>query len=145
VSFNSLLQTFSTQFPYGDFQLMPDEIINNIVERENVPDEYGVYLIYGVKNNQKELIYIGKSGTLKQDGTFKEQKLRKRLTMKQNGIYRKEFFRKLMRENNYHSLYFKWFITYSSKMKELPAYVEATLLNEFFKENHKLPKLNKTF
>ena len=105
---NKLIQEFTKEFDkYGSFELLPNEIINEVVIREKIPNEYGIYIIYGIKDELEAIIYIGKSGTLKNNGKFKNQSLRKRFTMKQEGIIRKDHFKKITLDNNYNKLKFK--------------------------------------
>lgn len=146
MKFNKLIQEFSKEFSNsGIFELLPNESINEVVVRAKVPDKYGVYLIYGIQNNFEQLIYIGKSGTLKNDGKFKNQALRKRLTMKQDDMRRKDFFRKIMKENNYDKLKFLWFITYDDIQKILPGFAEGKLFQGYFEDFSCLPKFNKSY
>ena len=143
---NKLIQEFINIFDNkGSFELLSNENINEVVLRENVPDEYGVYIIYGIKDNLESIIYIGKSGTLKNNGKFKDQALRKRLTMKQEGMKRKDFFVKIINDKNYDKLRFQWFITYDTNNNDLPGYAEAKLIQAYVEDNNCLPLLNKSF
>jgi hypothetical protein len=143
---NKLIQEFTKEFSnYGSFELLPNESINEVVVREKVPDKYGVYLIYGIQDNFEQLIYLGKSGTIKNDGKFKDQALRKRLTMKQDDMRRKDFFKKIMKENNYDRLKFLWFITYDDDNRILPGYAEGKLVQAFVENYKRLPLLNKSY
>jgi excinuclease UvrABC nuclease subunit len=127
-------------FSSGDFELKQGEDIRKILKEKNVPNEYGIYIIYNDKN---EIIYIGKAGTVNNDGSFKKQGLRKRLKMKQNGMYRHIFFQKIIKENNYKFLKFKWFVTYKNE-GIYPFLAEAELLSRYLDIYKKLPLLNKT-
>ncbi|WP_281950848.1 hypothetical protein [Nitrosophilus kaiyonis] len=129
-------------FEQGNLILNKNENINEIVKKENVPNKYGVYVIYSVKNGQKEVIYIGKSGTLCSNG-FRKQGIKKRLTMKQRKMSRKEFFQKVISENDYDSLYFEWYVTYENGKGILPFLMESELLAAYFYTYRKLPKLNR--
>ena len=145
MEFDDLILEYDKKFDHGEFKLKPGESINDVVNREHVPDALGVYLIYSKRDDLLKLIYIGKSGTLNQDGTFKKQRLKKRLTMKQDGIYRKYFFQNVIDDYNFDELIFKWFNTYSDTIKELPGFIEANLLAKYFIAEHELPILNKKF
>jgi len=91
--FENLLSEFEKKFKnHGSFPLFSGESINDIVDKFNVPPQPGVYVIYGCTSEREEIIYIGRSGSMNQDGSFRNQSLKKRLTMKQGGVYRKEFF-----------------------------------------------------
>lgn len=146
MNYKDLFKEFDIKFKSnGSFYLLPTDSINLAVRRENIPQKYGIYVYFGCKGSENELIYIGKSGTLNQNGTFKNQKLPKRLTMKQDGMYREEFFKLIMAENNYDKLIFKWWITFDDQNKLLPGFVEGQLIQAYFEEFGCLPKYNKTF
>ena len=61
----------------GSFTFLKGERLSS--KCGTIPNEPGVYLIYAIKNMKKELVYIGASGKMNQNGTFKIQKLRKRI------------------------------------------------------------------
>ena len=65
-------------------------------ESRTVCEGYGIYLIYGHYNEHEQLLYIGKSGTVNQDGTMGDQGLRGRLNNKQEKMPRKQFFERLV-------------------------------------------------
>src|SRR5450755_769192 len=88
------------------------------------------------------IIYIGKAGTLMRDGSFKEQKLRRRLTNLQGRIRRTVFFRDYIFKRNLAGLMFEWFVTFDGNVRDLPLLAEAKLLQEFFNEHGCLPELN---
>jgi hypothetical protein len=63
MKFQKLVKTYKTKYPqHGCFDLNPDESINDVVKRYNIPKEYGVYFITAICKNQKEIVYIGKAG-----------------------------------------------------------------------------------
>ncbi len=100
---------------------------------------YGVYIV-----NQKStgnIIYIGKSGTMCQDGSFKEQDIPRRLVNKEKGQSRKYVFGK--RVVNYGELLIEYVIMKSES--ELPGYLEARLLQAYYDEHKKLPVDNVSF
>jgi hypothetical protein len=125
----------------GQFLLLGNESINAVVKREKVPDVRGVYLIFGNDDHERPL-YIGKSGTLYQDGTWSEQSLAKRLTMKQDGIYRGEYFRTLIDRERLGGLIFRWFETHGHSVKIIPALAEMELLQAYYDEYGILPRKN---
>lgn len=122
-----------TRFPNnGRFSLHAEESINDVVKREKVPAGRGVYIIFRWDDAERPL-YIGRAGTVNQDGKWKEQDLAKRLTMKQGGKYRREYFRDLMREQSIAGLTFQWFATYDQTNKVIPALAEMELLQAPFR------------
>jgi len=47
---------------------------DNLNQKINATESPVIYLIYILKNGNIDLVYIGKSGTLNQDGSFKKDK-----------------------------------------------------------------------
>ena len=143
MSIASMIQSFRSLYRHGSFALKFDERIDDVVRRENVPLQYGVYVISESGRPGAEILCIGKSGTLCQDGTLKAQALRKRLTMKQDGVYRRVFFTNKMKELGLPSLHFEWFVTFASTTHVPPFLAEAQLLAAFYGEFSYLPRWNK--
>lgn len=112
---------------------------------KEVPEKPGVYCIYALAHGHVELVYIGKSGTMGQNGEFKKQFLNKRLTNKQEVVTRQEFLEQKLIDEDLDGLDIYWYVTYDKKHKDLPAYVEAMLLQRHFEMYGCLPKWNKEF
>tara|TARA_R110001632_G_scaffold21300_2_gene62521 strand:- start:478 stop:897 length:420 start_codon:yes stop_codon:yes gene_type:complete len=111
---------------------------------KNVPNESGVYLIYTITDDIEDLVYIGASGKIKQDGTFPIQKLKRRLqNMQESGLRRQTHFENQMNENIIDEIRVRWYVTFDDEIKHLPLYVEAVLFQEFFEKYKQLPKWNK--
>jgi hypothetical protein len=137
---NKILELKNKSFISGNFELKQGEDIRKILKEKNVPNEYGVYIIYNDKN---EIIYIGKAGTVNNDGSFKKQGLRKRLKNRQQKKSRNIFFQEIIGKYNYEFLYFKWFVTYRENKGIYPFLAEAELLAKYLDIYKKLPLLNK--
>ena len=119
---------------------------NDLKDQSNkVANKAGVYCIYSVKGDIEKLVYIGKSGTINQDGSFKDQLLNKRINNKQDGIPRKDFFSQKLEKENIEMLKIYWYVTFNNEFKDLPAFVEAMLIQSYYTENRCLPAWNKTF
>lgn len=119
----------------------------NKLIRANVADKFGVYIWCNSLNN--EIYYIGMAGKIKTDGTLSNHSLRKRLLASRGrdqktkkDFQTNDFVKKFMKENKIKSLDF--YIAYSTGDVP-PAYVEAVLLYEYYKENRCLPRLNNSF
>ncbi len=112
---------------------------------EDVPELPGVYYIVRLAKGHVDLVYIGKSGTIEQNGRFKNQLLHSRLNNKQNGMKREEFFLKKMREENIDGLDIYWFVTFDKENQDLPGYVEGLLMQRYFEVHRKLPPWNGEF
>lgn len=112
---------------------------------KNVPNEPGVYYVLKVINGNSELVYIGKSGSMLQNGNFKDQLLLKRLNNKQDGVRRQDYFEDKFMSEDIEALNFYWYVTVDDENKDLPAYVEGLLMQKFYEVNGCLPAWNKCF
>ncbi|MCX6250554.1 MAG: hypothetical protein NTX61_07375 [Bacteroidetes bacterium] len=110
-----------------------------------VPELPGVYYILRLAKGKIDLVYIGKSGTINQSGTFKEQLLRGRINNKQEGMKRQEFFDKKLVEEKIDGLDIYWFVTMDKTNNDLPGFVEGLLMQRYFEVHGKLPLWNKDF
>jgi hypothetical protein len=144
MTFESAIQDARTRFANnGRFSLLPNESINEVVRREKVPNAPGIYIIF-IPDNLEHPLYIGRAGTMRANGSWKDQGLGKRLTMKQEGMFRREFFRKLMTDNCPAGLTFLWFVTHDDQNgRTIPALAEMELLQAHYEQHGCLPKLNK--
>lgn len=130
----------------GTFELNFEDTLKQVITSNQVPNKPGVYLIMSVnESGGEEIIYIGKSGTLNNNGSFKPQGISVRLTKKQEGIYRQEFFRQVIKENGYKKLKFNWVVTYNSSSNLIPQKVEGDLIQIYFENKGRLPQYNKSY
>jgi len=120
-----LIEEYIKSNQSGIFELKKDEIINDIIKENKVPNSYGIYIIYSIKNLSKNIIYIGKSGTMRNDGTFRNQGIAERLTKKQDGILRKIYFQNIIKKFEFEKLEFLWITTFDKKYQEIPSLSEA--------------------
>ena len=108
----------------------------------NIPNSFGVYIFYKNIISYENIIYIGKAGVITTSGDKKSQGLQKRLTNirdnKPANIYYKNVFDFL----NLDELIIEYFET---KQRYIPTFVEASLIQEYYFLNNKLPELNKSF
>jgi hypothetical protein len=119
---------------------------NNLKELSaGVPDLPGVYYIIRLSRVKIDLVYIGKSGPIKQNGTFMEQGLKERLNSKQDGINREVFFNEKCIQENIDALDVYWFVTFDNKNHDLPGFVEGVILQRYFEVHGKLPPWNKEY
>ena len=109
----------------------------------------GVFLVYEVKDEAKELIMVGSTGTVQNDGTLKS---------KNGGMFdkivnghqfaktgRKYSWPAQMKLENIAQLEVFWYETYNGKTNVIPTFVEAQLLQNFLAENNRLPRWNVAF
>ena len=145
MSISALLLEFQSKFQNnGSFTLKPGQSISTAVREHNVPNQHGVYVISSLTGSLSEFVYVGKAGTIASDGHWKEQGLRKRLTKKQSSESRVVFFRRFIETNGLVGLHFEWFVTFGTESTVLPVFAEAQLLQAFFSEHGRLPKLNRS-
>ncbi len=129
----------------GKINVNMGQKITDAAKENNVPNDYGIYLIHEGFDCNEELIYIGRSGTIQSDGTMGSQGIRKRLGMKQDRMYRNDFFKKET-EKRQKGISVAWFVTFNfAGQKTLPALAEAEAMQEFYELEGRLPELNKSF
>lgn len=139
-----LIAYYFSRNKYGFFYLNQGEKIEKVLTENDVPNQYGVYIIYSVKADQEDIIYIGKAGTMMTDGEFKSQGIKNRLkAVGTNNVPRNIYFQDVMKEFGFDKLKFVWIVTLDDSKKELPAYSEAKLIQLYYDYYHKLPMLNK--
>ncbi len=112
---------------------------------KDVPDLPGVYYIVRLAGGRVELVYIGKSGSIEQNGLFKKQGLRGRLNNKQNGMKRQDYFENKFMEENIDGLDIYWFVTFDKANRDLPGYVEGLIMQIYFERHGSLPAWNNSF
>jgi hypothetical protein len=112
---------------------------------KSVPDLPGVYYIVRLSKGRIELVYIDKSGVIQQNGQFKDQGLQSRLNSKQDGIERQDFFESRILNEAIDGLDIYWFVTFDTKSKDLPGFVEGLLIQRFFEIHGRLPLWNMDF
>ena len=112
-------------------------------------DGSGVFLVYEVKGAEQELIMVGSTGTIQNDGSLKS---------KNGGLYdkivnghqfaktgRKYSWPAQMKKESIEQLEIYWYETFNAKNKFIPTYVEGLVLQKFLDENGKLPRWNVAF
>ncbi len=116
----------------------------------NAPDAAGgIFLVYAISNEDKELVMVGSTGTIQNDGTLKS---------KNGGLYdkivnghqfaktgRKYSWPAQMKKESIDKLEVFWYDTFNDKNKIIPTFIEGQILQNFLTENNKLPKWNVAF
>ena len=122
-------------------------------ELENVcnapKDKNGIYLVYELKNGRIELVYVGSSGKVQNNGKVKQGN---------SGMYdsivnghqfgkipRKKSWKKKLKDENIDALDVYWYDTFNSQTQDIPGFVEATIIQRFFDLNERLPRWNNEF
>lgn len=116
----------------------------------NAPEgSAGIFVVYAVEEGDKELIMVGSTGTVQNDGTLKS---------KNGGLYdkivnghqfaktgRKYSWPAQMKLENISALEVVWYETFNADTKGIPTTVEGQVLQNFLDANGKLPRWNVAF
>ncbi|WP_396169391.1 hypothetical protein [Flavobacterium sp.] len=125
-------------------------IEDSLEEVCNAPENgSGIFLVYAVDGEDKELIMVGSTGTIQNDGTLK---------IKNGGLFdkivnghqfaktgRKYSWPAQMKLENITRLEVYWYETFNDKNKVIPTFLEGQILQNFLDENGKLPRWNVAF
>jgi len=130
----------------GHFFFTKNNELNNVC---NAPkNSGGVYLVYALKNGKIEVVYIGSSGKITQNGILKIRQggiFDRIVNGKQFGNTRKKSWKEKIISEKIEALDIYWYQTFDSQYKDIPASVEANLIQNYFDIYRKLPKWNKEF
>ncbi len=125
---------------------------DNLKDRCNAPtDKSGVYIIYSLKGGHIELIYIGRSGEIKKDGSLFSRKaglggIKDRLVNgKQFGEPIRNSWRTQMLKEKIEALDIYWYVTHNDNFVDCPRILESKLLQKHFDTYGRLPKWNNEF
>jgi predicted Rdx family selenoprotein len=124
--------------------------INDSLEEVcNAPETSGIFLVYDVNEEVKELIMVASTGTIQNDGTLKS---------KNGGLFdkivnghqfaktgRKYSWPAQMKLENIDRLEVYWYESFNDKIKLIPTTLEGQILQSFLDENGKLPRWNVAF
>jgi hypothetical protein len=131
----------------GSFQFSSSDDLEVVC---NAPmNSSGVFLVYAMQEENRELIMVGSTGTVQNDGTLK---------VKSVGLYdkivnghqfaktaRKYSWKTQLQLEKIEAVEVFWYETYNEKTKVIPTFVEGQILQLFLKENGKLPRWNVAF
>jgi hypothetical protein len=129
------------------FSFTPDDSLEEVC---NAPESgNGIFVVYAVDGEEKELIMVGSTGTIQNDGTLKS---------KNGGLYdkivnghqfaktgRKYSWPAQMKKEDIDRLEVVWYETFNAKNKVIPTFAEGQVLQNFLDENAKLPRWNVAF
>jgi hypothetical protein len=109
----------------------------------------GIFMVYAVDGEDKELIMVGSTGTVQNDGNLK---------IKNGGLFdkivnghqfaktaRKYSWISQMKLENIERLEVSWYETFNEKNKAIPTAVEGQMLQNFLDEKGTLPRWNVAF
>ncbi len=137
------LEKFKTE----SFSLTADGSLEEVC---NAPESgSGVFVVTAVSEEGAELVMVGSTGTVQNDGSLK---------IKNGGLYdkivnghqfaktgRKYSWPAQMKKENIDRLEVTWYETFNETDKQIPTFVEAQLLQNFLDENDRLPRWNVAF
>jgi hypothetical protein len=116
----------------------------------NAPnDRSGIYIVYALKNEKIELIYIGRSGKIEKDGSMFIRKAG--LGGIKDRIVNGHQFGKIPRRNSWpiqmikekiEALDIYWYVTHNGKFNDCPRILENKLLQKHIDIYGKLPRWN---
>lgn len=114
----------------------------------NASEGSGVFLVYAV-GDKKELIMVGSTGTVQNDGSLKikngglKEKIVEGHQFAKTG--RKYSWPAQMAKEDISTLEVVWYETFNDTSKGIPTSVEGQVLQNFMDENGRLPKWNVAF
>ena len=109
----------------------------------------GIFLVCAIDGEEKELIMVGSTGTIQNDGTLKSKNggLHDKIV---NGHQfaktgRKYSWPAQMKLEKIERLEVYWYETFNEKNKVIPTFIEGQVLQNFLDENGRLPRWNVAF
>ncbi len=142
-SFEDEIASLKKTYKYGSYEYSDPsknftEVTASHFKKVRQQKKYGVYVVHQCKT--REVLYIGKSGTIESRGKFKGQEIPGRLTNVKGKICPNEWFRDLLRKKGPLVIEYIFLPTSIS-----PALIESVLLQAYLNEHHRLPYRNKSF
>ena len=130
----------------GHFFFSENQELNDVC---NAPKNgIGVYIVYALKNGRIELVYIGSSGSINQNGSPKIRKggiFDRLVNGKQFDEPRRKSWKQKLISEKIEALDIYWFETFDKKHQDIPLSVEGSIIQTYFDVHGVLPKWNKGF
>jgi len=131
----------------GNFTFTQDDSLEEVC---NAPETgSGIFVVYAITGDEKELVMVASTGTVQNDGTLK---------IKNGGLYdkivnghqfaktgRKYSWPAQMKIENIERLEVSWYETFNDDVKLIPTTIEGKILQNFLDENSTLPRWNVAF
>jgi hypothetical protein len=139
---NKELEKFSVT---NSFLFSPEDSLEQVC---NATEGCGVFLVFDLTSD-RELIMVGSSGTVQNDGSLKIKKggLAEKIVeghqFAKTG--RKYSWPAQMKLEGITSLEVVWYETFNEEIKAIPTAVEGQILQNFLEANGKLPRWNVAF
>jgi hypothetical protein len=147
---DKILQEVIQYKDHGHFVFTPNDSLGKCC---NAPtNKNGVYIVFALSQGRSEIIYIGLSGEMQNDGTLKTRGgnyggMKERIVNGDhyNRVQRKKAWLEEMENENFESLEVYWWVTFDDEINHIPAYVEALLIQRYYDDFKKLPRWNNEF
>lgn len=136
INYSNIVSSYKKTF----FSFTENDKFSRKVKENKIPNSFGVYILYKNQKSYENIIYIGKAGEFKNDGTSKNQGLSGRL-INSRSITSNKYFKSLF-SKEINEIILECFETPD---EILPSFVEVSLIQEYFFKFKRLPMLNKSF
>jgi hypothetical protein len=126
------------------FFFSSDQNLSNVC---NAPkNASGIYLVYELKNGKIDLVYIGSSGKVQNDGQIKHRDggMYDRIVNGHQfgGIPRKKSWKQKLIDENIDTLDVYWYETVNKDVFDIPTFAESQILQKYFEIYRSLPRWN---
>jgi hypothetical protein len=115
----------------------------------NAPkDGAGVYLVYRLSEGHVDLVYIGSSGKVLQDGSVKIRKgglFDRIVNGTQFDASRSQSWKDKLEVEKIDALDIYWYVTVEDGQVDIPASIEGLILQHYFEIHDTLPEWNKEY
>jgi hypothetical protein len=127
------------QFEYTNLSGMFSSVVSSHFMHIKRLNKYGIYIVR--QKSTGEVLYIGKSGTIKPEGKFKGQDIPRRLANVKGDIDANNWFKSLAEEKG--DLLIEY--VFLNEKPQSPTLVESVLIQSYFNQYGKLPFRNHAF
>jgi hypothetical protein len=111
----------------------------------DVPELAGVYYIMRLSKGRIDLVYMGASAIIMQNGKCRIQGLNTSLNSVYDDLPREEYLTRKCTEEEIDGLDIYWFVTMDKKNQDLPGYVLGLIMQRYFDVFNVLPLWNKSY
>jgi hypothetical protein len=125
------------QFEYSDSERPFSHLVRHKLKDKN---GHGVYVALQKENGQ--VVYIGKGGTISNNGDYKSQDIKGRLTAIRGDQTADVWFARVVEQSGPITIEY---VFLPDQRQSCAAYVEACLLQAYLREKGRLPAENKAF
>ena len=108
----------------------------------------GVYVVFALKNGKIEMVYIGSSGKIKQNGMKKIPKggiFDALVNEEQFNSPRKRSWKEKIEKERIEALDIYWYETFDQKYMDIPSSIEGIIIQRHFDNHGVLPRWNREF